>query len=122
MVFTTCIILELPFFILLFIGSVCWTSCVDVWQNMSPGEYVSPHCFGGGSHNETAQSVFDLYQCFLVSSTRGIVGRFLLIQLSECLCILFEIGLSRAFAVTSIVALISAVIANNVIHIFLGLC
>ena len=37
MVSPTCIMLAFPFFILSLIGSVCRNSCVDVWQNISPG-------------------------------------------------------------------------------------
>ena len=37
------IILELPFFTLLLIGSVCGTYCVEVWKNTSPVDGGSPH-------------------------------------------------------------------------------
>ena len=74
----------------------------------------------GGSHNETARSVFDGYQHFLVCSTRGIVGNFFLFHLTECIRILFKLGLSGALTVTGIVVFISTVVSSNVIHISTG--
>ena len=47
MVSPTCIILALPLFILSLIGSVYGTSCVEVWQNMIPGDGGSPHSLVG---------------------------------------------------------------------------
>ena len=43
MVSPTLIILVLPLFTLLLIGSVCGTSLVEVWQNMRPGDVSLPH-------------------------------------------------------------------------------
>ena len=43
MVLPTFIMLVLPFFILLLIGSVCRTSSVEVFQNMSTRDGGSPH-------------------------------------------------------------------------------
>ena len=39
----TCIIMESSFLTLVLIGSVCWTSWVEVWQNMRPWDVSSPH-------------------------------------------------------------------------------
>ena len=75
---------------------------------------------GGGSHHETARSVFDIHQLFLVSYPRGLVGRFLLLHLHECLCILFEPGLSWAVIVPSIMNFFSTVVASDVIQISPG--
>ena len=120
MVSPTLIILKLPFFILLLIGSVCGTSCVDGWQKTRPVYCGFAPFLCGVSHHETARSVFEFHQCFLVSSTRGIVGRFLLFNLPECLFILFEIGLSCSITVSGIMAFLSTVIASNVIQITTG--
>ena len=73
-----------------------------------------------GSHHETAQSVFAIHQCFLVSSTRGIIGGFLLLHLTECLCILFEIGLSWVVTIPSIMTFLYTVAASDVIQIYPG--
>ena len=70
---------------------------------------------GGVSHHETAQSVFCVHQCFLVPSTRGIVVIFLLIDLPEYLCILFELGLSWAVIFPRIMAFFSTVVASDVV-------
>ena len=75
---------------------------------------------GGGSHHETARSVFDIHQWFLVSSTRGLIGRFILLHLPECLCILFDLGLSWTVTVAIITAFLSTVVASNVIQISPG--
>ena len=73
-----------------------------------------------GSHRETAQRVFCRHQYFLVSSTRGVVGRFLLIHLPGCYFILFDPGLSWAVFVTSIMEFFSTVVASDVIQISPG--
>ena len=77
--------------------------------------YLSPF-LGRGSHNDTALSVFYIHQCFLVSSNRGLVGRFLLFYLHEFLCTLFELDLSWSVTVPSIMTFFSAVVASDVIH------
>ena len=38
MVSSICVILALLFFVLFLVGSVCRTSCVEVWKNMSSGD------------------------------------------------------------------------------------
>ena len=75
---------------------------------------------GEGSHHETARSVFDIHQWFLVSSTRGLVGIFILIHLPECLCIFLYLGLSWSVTVARIMDFFSTVVASNVIHISPG--
>ena len=75
---------------------------------------------GGGSHHETARSVFGIHQCFLVSSARGFVGRFLLLHFSESLCILFKPGLSWAIVVPIIMTFFSTVVAGDVVQICPG--
>ena len=75
---------------------------------------------GGGSHHETAWSVFDVHNCFLVSSTRGFVGGFLLLHFSESLCIFFEPGLSWTVIVPSIINFFSTVVASDVVQISPG--
>ena len=102
---------------MLFIGSFCGTSCVEVWQNMKPGYGSFPNSSVGDTK---AQRVFDIHQCFLVFSTRGLVGIFLLLSLHECLCILFELVLGSEVTVTRIMTLLSTVVASNVIHISPG--
>ena len=47
MVSPICIMLALPFFTLLLIGSVCGTFCVEVWNNMRPGDGGLPHSLVG---------------------------------------------------------------------------
>ena len=49
-----------------------------------------------------------------------LVGRFLLFHLHECLCILFEPGLSWSVIVTIIMTFFSTVIASDVIQISPG--
>ena len=61
MVSPTCIIMELPFFTLLLIGSVCGTSCVEVWKNMSPGD-------GGSPHSSVRDPVMKLHEASLTST------------------------------------------------------
>ena len=53
----------------------------------------------------------------MVSSARGFIGGFLLLNFSECLCIFFEPGLSWVVIVSSIVAFLSTVVSSNVIQI-----
>ena len=73
-----------------------------------------------GSHHETEQSVFGVHQFFLVSSTRGFVGGFLLFHFSESLCIFFEPGLSWEIVVPSMIKNFSAVVASDVVQISTG--
>ena len=47
MVFPTCVIMVLPLFILLLIGSICGISCVEVLHNMRLGDGVLPHSLVG---------------------------------------------------------------------------
>ena len=61
MVSPKCIIMALPFFILLLIGSVCGTSCVEVWQNTSPGD-------GGLNHYLVGDPTMRLHEASLKSS------------------------------------------------------
>ena len=56
---------------------LCWGSA----ENESRIWWFAPF-LSGVSHYETAQSVFGVYQYFLVSSNRGLVGRFFLFQIS----------------------------------------
>ena len=74
----------------------------------------------GGYHHETVRSVFDIHQCFLVSSARGFVGRFLLLHFSESLYVFFETGLSWAIVVPSIMTFLSTVVAGDVVQISPG--
>ena len=61
MVSPTCIILELPFFTLSLIGSVCVASCVEVWQNMSPG-------YDGSPHSSVGDPIMRLHEASLTST------------------------------------------------------
>ena len=79
---------------------------------MSPG-----YC---GSHNKTAYGILDVFQFFLVSSTRGLVDIFSLFHITECFRILFELVLSKSFTVTRIVAFLSTVVAINMIQVSPG--
>ena len=94
-------------------------SCLCLAEHESRRWWFAPF-LGEVSHHETARSVFYVHQCSLVSSTRGLVGRFILIHLPKCLCILFELGLSWAVAVSSIMDLLSTVVESDVIHISCG--
>ena len=76
MVSPMCIILGLPIFKLLLVGSVFRTSCVDVWQNISPGNGSSPHSSEGAPIMNLHEASFYIHQCFLVPSTRGGVGNY----------------------------------------------
>ena len=59
MVSPTCIILAIPFFTLLLIGSVCGTSCVEVAHNMSPGD-------GGSTHSSVGDPIMRLHEASLI--------------------------------------------------------
>ena len=56
----------------------------------------------------------------MVSSSRGFVGQFLLIHISESLCVFFEPGLSWAIVVTIIMTFFSTVVVGDVIQISPG--
>ena len=53
----------------------------------------------------------------MISSTRGFVGGFLMLHISESLCIFFEPGLSWAVIVTIIITFFSTVFAIGVVQI-----
>ena len=72
------------------------------------------------SYHETARSFFDIHQCFLVSSARGFVGRFLLLSFSQSLYVFFDPGLSWVIFVTSIMTFFSTVLAGDVVQISPG--
>ena len=58
MVSPTCIMLPLSFFILLLIGSVCNNSCVEVFQNIIPGDKES-------YHSSVGDPIIRLYEDYL---------------------------------------------------------
>ena len=93
---------------------LCWS----LEEHESRRWWLAPF-LGGGSHHETAQSVFDVHQCFLVSCTRCF-WLFLLIRFFKPLYIFFEPGLSWAVIVPRIMTFFSTVIASDVIHISPG--
>ena len=120
MVSPTCIMLASPFLTLLLIDSVCRDSSVEVLQNMRPVDGSSTHYLVGGSHHETARIVFDVHQCFMVSSTRWFAGGFLLLHFSEIFCIFFETGLSWAIVIPGIMTFFSTVVESGVVQVSPG--
>ena len=75
-VLPTCIMLALPFFILLLIVSVYWTSCVDVWQNMSPGDGGSPHSSLGDPIMRLHKAYFTFTNTFWYPLPGGLLAYF----------------------------------------------
>ena len=82
MVSPTCIILALPFFILMLIGSVYRTSCVEIWHIMSPGDGGSPHSLVGDPIMGLHEASLIFTNTFFLSSTSGLVGIFFLFHIS----------------------------------------
>ena len=64
--------------------------------------------------------IFDVYQRLLVSSIRGIFGRFFLFRLPEWFWIIYKLGLSGSFTVPIIVNFFSTVAACNMIQVSPG--
>ena len=119
MVLPTCILMKLPFFILLLIGSVCRTSCVEVCNNMSPGDSGSPHSL-------VVDTIMRLHKVSLTFTNffglihQGYCWHIFLFHIPECFHILFKLGLSGGFTVPRILAFLSTVVAGNVIQISPG--
>ena len=76
MVSPTCIILALPLFVLLLIGSLCGTSCVEVWQNISPVDGVSPHSFLGYPIMRLHKASLTFANAFCSPPPGGLLGDF----------------------------------------------
>ena len=76
MVSLTCIIMVLPFFILLLIGSVCRKSCVEVFQNMIPGDGGSPHSLVGGTIMTLHEASFAFTNNIWSPPPRGLLADF----------------------------------------------
>ena len=87
---------------------------------MSPGDGGSPHSSVGDPIMRLHEASLIFINDFLVSSTRGLVGIFSLFHIPECLCIIFEIGLSRESTVTRILSFLYTSIVSNVIQISPG--
>ena len=76
MVSPTCIMLALPFLKLFLISSVCVTSCVEVWQNMRPGDVSSPHFLVGAPIMRLHEASFTFTNDFWSPTPGGLLEDF----------------------------------------------
>ena len=97
--YTLTIMLDQPFFTLLLIGSVCGTSCVEVWQNMRPGDGGSPHYLVGAPIMRLHKASLIFTNAFWSPPLGGLLEYF------SCLILLntYESSLSLAWVGQSLV-------------------
>ena len=114
-----CLLWDNDYLISSVIGSVCKTYFDELWKHDSRRWEVIPFLIGD-PHNETAWCIFNIFQCFLFSTIRGVVTRLLLFHFSKWFFVLFEFYMYRAIIFPRIVSLFSTVIAGDMVKLSLG--
>ena len=101
-------------------GFFCNTSCSEVWQNTSPGDWMSSSSLVGIPIMILHDKSLTFTNIFFNPQSGVLLPYFFLLHFSEFFCILFEFCLFISLIVSRIVTFLSTLIAGIVVKVSLG--